>query len=197
MRGPEPEAGTRYWGEDGQPDPKKSLWFGLEIRHDQFPWVLENGGKPSLIISTLEALAVLMSLKVFDGEGTRQRRTKALVMPTWTDNQGNGAALDKLTTTRYPASAVLMELASHMKALSLKIQVEWSPRSSNQEAVEWANGVTSRFSEDLRVDVRPENPKWLLLPEAPRLGRQAEEMYNEGGGARRAWGLPARQRLWW
>ena len=42
-----------------------------------------------------------MALKVFYGEGTRQRRTKVLVMPTWTDNRGSGAALFKLMTTRY------------------------------------------------------------------------------------------------
>ena len=90
-------------GEDGRPDPKKSPWFSLEIRR-----VFEKGGKPSLIISTLEALAVLMALKVFCGEVTRQHRTKVLVMPIWTDNRGNGAAL--MMTTRYPARAVLMEL---------------------------------------------------------------------------------------
>ena len=176
-------------GEDGQPDPKRSPWFSLEIRHDQFPWVSEKGGKPSLIIATLEALAVLMALKVFYGEGTRQRRTKVLVMPTWTDNRGNGAALNKLTTARYPASAVLMEMASCMKALSLKVQVEWTPRSGNQDADELANGVTSRFSENLRVDVRPESLEWQLLPEALRLGREAEEMCMN---AKRQGGLPIR-----
>ena len=36
-------------GEDGQPDPKRSPWFSLEIRHDQFPWVFEKGGKPSFL----------------------------------------------------------------------------------------------------------------------------------------------------
>ena len=50
-----------------------------------------------------------------------------LVRTKWTDNRGNGAALNKLMTTRFPASAVLMELASHMKAMALKVQLEWTP----------------------------------------------------------------------
>ena len=114
----------------------------------------------------MEALAVLMALKVFCGDVSKQRRTKVLVTPTWTDNRSNGAALNKLMTTRYPASAVFMELASHMKSLSLKVQVEWTLCSGNQEADELASGVTIRFSESLRVDVRPENLRWQLLPEA-------------------------------
>ena len=114
--------------EDGQPDPKRLPWFSLEIRQGQFPWVFEKGGRPSPKISTLEALAV--------PGGAEGRRKKVLVMPTWTDNRGNGAALDKLMTTRYPASAVLVDLASHMKALALKVQVEWTCRSGNKEADE-------------------------------------------------------------
>ena len=52
--------------------------------------------------NVVEALAVLVALKVFYGEDAGQRRKKALVMPTWTDNRGNGAALNRLMTTRYP-----------------------------------------------------------------------------------------------
>ena len=67
-------------------------------------------------------------------------------MPTWKDNRRNGAALNKPMTTRYPASAVLMELASHVKAKALKVQAEWTPRSGNQETDELAKGNSERFS---------------------------------------------------
>ena len=69
-------------GEDGQPDPMKSPWFSQEMRHDQFPCVFEKGCRPSLIISTLEALAVLMALKVLYKVDAGQRRKKVLVMST-------------------------------------------------------------------------------------------------------------------
>ena len=48
-----------------------------------------------LVISTLEALAVLLALKVFFGETGREHDAKVQIMPTWTDNRGNGSALKK------------------------------------------------------------------------------------------------------
>ena len=66
-------------------------------------------------------------------------------MPTWTDNRGNGSALNKMMTTRYPASAVIMEMSVLMKRHGLKALVEWTPRAGNREADELANGVTNRF----------------------------------------------------
>ena len=63
-------------GEDGPPDLKKSPWFTFEIQQAQFPCVFEKGSRPSLIISTSEAL------KVFHREDAEQRRKQVLVMPT-------------------------------------------------------------------------------------------------------------------
>ena len=45
-----------------------------------------------MVIETLEALAVLVSLKAFNGSRRDEGGTKVQVMPTWTDNKGNGAA---------------------------------------------------------------------------------------------------------
>ena len=43
-----------------------------------------KGDNPSLVISTLEALAVLLALKVFVGDESSGRDTKVQIMPTWT-----------------------------------------------------------------------------------------------------------------
>ena len=72
-----------------------------------------------------------------------------------------------------------MELASHTKAMVLQVQVEWTPRSGNKEADELAKGSTARFSPTLRVDVIPGDLVWQILPEAVRLGREAEEMFHD------------------
>ena len=105
-------------------------------------------------------LAALMALKVLYKEDEGPRRKKVLVMPTWTDNRGNGAAVNKRMTTRYPASAVLMELASQMKAMAFKVQVEWTPRSGNQEADKLANGNTARISPALRIGIEAGELRW-------------------------------------
>ena len=72
-----------------------------------------------------------------------------------TDNRGNGSVLNKLMTTKFPASAVVMELSNHVKARSLKAAVQWAPRSVNQEADSLANGDVSAFSPELREVIVP------------------------------------------
>ena len=56
----------------------------------------------------------------------------------WADNRGNGAALNKLTTTKCPASAVIMEFAAYSKKIGKRVAVDWSHRAANQEAGERA-----------------------------------------------------------
>ena len=92
------------------------------------------------MISTLESLAVLLALKCFFQGRNSEHDTKVQILPTWTDNRGNGSVLNKLMTTRYPASAVLMEMSVFMKRHKLKTNVEWAPREANKEADELANG---------------------------------------------------------
>ena len=52
------------------------------------------------------------------------------MIPSFTDNRGNGSALNKLMTNRYPSSAVVMELPCYLKRMSVKAVVEWAPRTA-------------------------------------------------------------------
>ena len=78
---------------------RASRWFSHEITRDEWPWVFEKSSKLALIISTLEALAVLVALKVYYDEEPRTNRRSIRIVPTTTDNRGNGLALNKLMTT--------------------------------------------------------------------------------------------------
>ena len=51
-----------YLDDQGRADPRQPAWFSLEVRPEDFAWVFVKGRKPSQIISTMEALAVLLSL---------------------------------------------------------------------------------------------------------------------------------------
>ena len=62
-------------------------------------------------------------------------------MPTWTDNRGNGAALNKLMATRHPTNALIMNMSAYFKHLRIKALIEWIPRVGNKEADSLANGV--------------------------------------------------------
>ena len=61
---------------------------------------MKKSEKPSLIISTLEALAVLFSLLLFFDSPSENERKRVQVAPTWTDNRANGSALNKVSGKR-------------------------------------------------------------------------------------------------
>ena len=130
----------------GVPIPVKSRWFALEERvtKKDFPWIYERGDTPSRVISALEALGVLLALHPL------KHRSKITVTPTITDNRGNGAALNKLMTSRYPTSAILMEMSVYMKRMGIKALVEWAPREGNRHADALANGSYEGFDPALR-----------------------------------------------
>ena len=120
--------------EDGRISTWRSSWISLEITREDFPWVFEKGDRPSLIISTLEALALVVALKIRFGQDPDPNEMRVLIVPSITDNRGNGAVLNKLMSTKFPSSAVLMELASFMKHRGMRAVVEWAPRECNREA---------------------------------------------------------------
>ena len=169
-------------------DVSRSGWYSLEITRSDWPWIFAKGDKPALDISTLEAFAVL-ALKVFHIAPHDQQHVSVTVVPTWTDNRGNGSALNPLMSTRYPSSAVILELAAFMKKASIKAQVEWSPRAGNSEADALANGDFHGFDPALRCNFDPANMDWVLLPEALEIGHVAEQEVADAK-ARRA--LPNR-----
>ena len=86
------------------------------------------------------------------------------MVPTWTDNRGNGWALNKLMWTKFPSSAVVMELSCYLKRMAAKASVEWAPRSANYEADALANGVTCSFDPSRRITVDVTALRWEILP---------------------------------
>ena len=152
---------------------------------------LFRGRKSALVTSTLEALAVLVALKLLYRETRREKHTRVQIVPTLTDNLGNGALLNKLVSTKFPASAVLMELASHMRKMSLRTVVEWAPREGNKKADKLANGNAEDFDPSLRIEVNASTLNWDILAEAWEAGRGAERKSQE---ARERGTLPNRCR---
>ena len=126
--------------DDGTLDKLQSRWFSAEIRKEDWPWIFEKDGRPT---STLEALAVLVGLKLFHGDEPQLHQTQVQVVATWTDNRGNCSVFNKLVTTRFPSSAVVMKLAAFMKKRRLNTTVHWAPPRNEQRsrcASEWCYG---------------------------------------------------------
>ena len=79
-----------------------------------WPWILEEGDRPALVISTILALAVLIGLKLFYGDRANGNHTQVQMIPSFTNNRGSGSALNKLMTNRYPSSAAVTEFACYL-----------------------------------------------------------------------------------
>ena len=125
------------------------------------------------MIATLEALAVLLAVKHLLPKGTAQTESQSVaVTQVLTDNRGNGHILSKLHSTKFPISAIVMELAFMLKEKGLQAEVSWIPRESNTEADELSNLDVSRFSPEHRVDVDLANEDWRFFHKALLLGKQ-------------------------
>ena len=73
-------------------------------------------------------------------------------------------------TTKFPGSAVVMELAAFSKEDLMKAQVEWSPRSGDAEADALASGNFHGFDPAVWHEVDPKI-EWEILPQALEIGR--------------------------
>ena len=59
----------------------------------------------------LETLVSERGTPLLQNEGARPSRWKLRLRCTWTDNRGKGSILNKLMTTRYPSSAMEVQIA--------------------------------------------------------------------------------------
>ena len=155
--------------EEGRPDPWRSPGCSHEITKAEWPWIFERSDKPARVISTIEALAVLMGLKPFHGDEAHVAPARIQMIPSFTDNRGNGSALNWLMTNKCPSSAVVMQLACYLKRVRIKAVVGWAPRGTNYEADE---GI---FDSAKRIVFKASEVWWDVLPEALECQRALAE----------------------
>ena len=97
MQASEERTGKGGWypvlDENGRSDSRRSPWCSVEITRSEISCVFENGDKLAPVISTLEALVVLIGLKTNQG----------YVTSTWMDNLGNGVSTDQADDDPFPS----------------------------------------------------------------------------------------------
>ena len=93
-----------------------------------------------------------------------------------TDNQGNSWVLSRLMSSKFPMLVVLGELAVQLRAKNLHLELDWVPRTQNEEADALTNHDFSAFSPDKRLNIDPENLGLIIMPEL--LG-VAENLYKD------------------
>ena len=89
---------------------------------------------------------MLLAVRAFFPNAQGTQRTKLVVITSYTDNRGNGALLNKLMSSKYPLSALLMEFGEQLRRSGVRPEVRWAPREANREADRLANGDSSGFS---------------------------------------------------
>ncbi len=145
-----------------------SPWFSFTLDRHCAPWAFTRG-QPFRTIASLEAVAVLMALIVFEPYLSRDEDV-VYSIPALTDNKGNQYSLSRLQSSRFPLCAVVMEIAARSEHLRVRLSVDWIPRELNDSADALAAGVSSGFSPHLRHQIDWSNTKWMVLDWALELG---------------------------
>lgn len=133
------------WSLDSE-DLGQCRWFSERLNRRNAWWAF-LAGEPFRAIATLEMLATLAALVVFEceAEGASCMRCSAS-----TDNLGNACILRRWLTTSYPLSCVVMEIAALLQKRNLDLCLEWVPRVPNAEADALTNADFRGFDPALR-----------------------------------------------
>ena len=119
----------------------RSPWFSVELTPQSAPWAFRRDGESFRLVATLEALRLLLALMVFGPSLEGDTRHQVIQLTTFTDNKGNGYAINKLMTTKFPLCAIVMELSAQMEAIGARVEVHWTPRERNEEADALSNEI--------------------------------------------------------
>ena len=126
------------------------------------PWVYEKG-EPFRVIASLELLATLGGVRAFLPH-FEQGVCSALTLPGITDNQSNAQLMARMSTTKFPLMAVLMELVAVLLDKKTRLRLCWVPRDQNSEADALTNFDYSQFNHQhrIRLDFSEKNRGILL-----------------------------------
>ena len=92
-----------------------SPWFSEELRCEEYLGVCKKEGTASRIVASLGVLALSLPLRAFFPTLEEGVRMRVRVVPSVTNNRGNGAVLNKLMSCRFSLSAVLMEFGRKLR----------------------------------------------------------------------------------
>ena len=122
-----------------------------------------------------------MALKLYYGDCLDESTTRVTLVPTYTENRGNGAALNKLMSTKFPATALLMEMSSHLKQKKIKAVVDWTPRRSGSPRERRYYRLQPRHGDEAEGGGTAVDPVAASVGDWSRGGERAQE--DQGCGS--------------
>ena len=157
------------WEFKGGQDPKNARWFAFEVDKSVFPWLFVKKD-PKRIIASLEMLATVVCIMLFGSTGTLEG-----IFTGGTDNQSNTFSVQKLISTKFPLTILLMELSEQLRTRNASLSLRWVPRLDNQPADDLTNNKFDLFESSLRIDIDPAKLPFLVLPV---LNDSASKLFN-------------------
>ena len=175
------EDGKAYvggWDLSRGTDPKSAAWWYLEIKREDFPWAFAKANDPNRVIATLELLGTVISIIVFNYSEDTLKRGKCTITGE-TDNQGITLAMRKFMSTKWPLSALLVELSEQLRRRNIELHLDWLPREKNQEADAITNQDFSAFTPENEIKITPKDIPWIVLPEVLEWARDIYEITEQ------------------
>jgi hypothetical protein len=144
--------------------PHQARWFAIDVEASWAPWVFAKGNDPKRVIASLELLGTILCLILF-GDQIKSNQLGTMSITGSTDNQGNSYAVQKLLSTKWPLTVLLMELVEQLRQRKVELYLQWIQRDSNVEADALTNDDYSAFDPKKRIEVKGEDIPWAVLPQ--------------------------------
>jgi len=149
-------------------------WFSEKIEPEWAPWLFVKNN-PKRVIASLELLATLVAVRLWTKDlGTASAGT--CWIRAGTDNQGNTYAVNKLMSTKFPLTLLVLELSETLRLRNCELGLEWIPREYNQLADDLTNEDFGKFPDDRRVQWVGGDTRWYVLD---GLMNKAKEFFTE------------------
>ncbi|CAE8681799.1 unnamed protein product, partial [Polarella glacialis] len=165
-------------------DASQARWFFLRVDASWAPWAFAKKSDPKRVIAALELLGTILCVKLFCAEWGREFCGAGLISGS-TDNLGNSFATQKLMSTKWPLTVLLMELSETLRVFDADLHLGWTRRDFNQEADDLSNEKFGGFNPSRRIPIEGHAIPWLVLPEMMEASHALyEEICAERGTAK-------------
>jgi hypothetical protein len=133
----------------------------MEITENEAPWVFAKKD-PQRIIAALELLATMVAIVLFDPEEKRGG-LRGCALTATTDNKGNSYIVNKLSSTKWPITALLIEVSEQLRCRTAILNLQWVKREDNSQADALTNQDYSLFKAEHRLGGSFADIKWKRL----------------------------------
>ena len=137
-------------------------------------------------MASLELLATLAGVVLL---GVPEQHRLSAVCSAGADNRGNIFVGERLMMTKFPFSALLVQLTAQLQSHGSDLCFRWLPRLQNMEADQLTNGDFSRFTESLRLRLSLYDFRGIVWPICWSSGQTSMRMFGRQSAAN---GLPQR-----